>query len=855
VTPERWRQIEDTFQAAFEHTSADRAAFLDSACASDADLRSEVEALLTSADHVRGFLESNALEDAAVLLVDEPPGMHVGPYAVEEPLGSGGMGDVFLARDIRLGRRVALKLLDPARNIDNAARARFLREARLASSLEHPNICTVYDVGESDGRLFIAMQYVEGKTLRDIIGGRPLNRDTLLPIALRVADALAAAHDRGIVHRDVKSCNIIVTPQRQAKVLDFGLATLVEHGPRRPDPHQTAEGIVIGTPSSMSPEQATGGEVDHRSDIFSFGVVLYEMATGHMPFEGRTRADVIRAILTRPHLPAGKRHGGVPDRLSRAIDKALAKEPRDRYQSMAELIKELRALDADASRTVLSKRRLAVGALFAALIILPLANLATRPASMNAPVTAPAESIRSIAVLPFKPLVAGQRNEALEMGMADSLIAKLSAIRQIDIRPISAVRKYGSLEQDPLAAGREQRVDAVMDGQIQTAGERVRVTVRLLSVESGRQLWTEQFDERLTDIFSLQDSVSGRVLRALAVTLSGDEKSQLTKRHTNDVEAYELYMLGRYHLTRLVDDGFWKALQYFQQAAAKDPRFALAHAGISDAYFNLSSFNAIAPREGFPKAREAAETALGLDAGLAEAHAALAGAIFLHDWNWTAAEAEYRLALELNPGASDAHMAYGFFLAAMGRSAEALRETERALELDPISPVKITGVGDVLLLSRRYGEAEAQYRKALAMNPDFGYALWALGRALSGARKYAEAVATIEKAILRSGDSPDETAELARAYALAGRSTEARQILGRLSRVAERRYVAPATFAAIHAALDDKTRAFAWLERARAERDFLLVMLRADPMFDTLRDDPRFAPLLEQLAFPRATAQ
>ena len=855
MTPERWRQIERVVHAAFECTLDDRRAFLDRACADDPDLRAEAEALLASEHHATGFLEATALEDAAALLGDEhdsDPGLRIGPYAVDEPLGAGGMGEVFLAHDIRLGRKVALKLLDPALAADSASRARFLREARLASSLDHPNICTVFEVGEADGRLFIAMQYVEGRTVDRTLDGRPLTLDALQPLALQIANALAAAHTRGIVHRDVKGANILITPHGQAKVLDFGLATLMEREASGVDQHVTGTGVVLGTPASMSPEQARGEHVDHRSDIFSFGVVLYQMATGRMPFEGRSRTDVIAAILTAPHVPARQLNPEIPARLSRIIDRAIEKDPSDRYQSMAEVIEDLHQADtgAEIQRPVESRLqtwRAGMLAIIAAATVLLLAMLATRQARTPPAVAAPDLKVRSIAVLPFKPLVAGQRDEALEMGMADTLITKLSGIRNLDIRPISAVRRYGGLDQDPVAAGREQQVDAVIDGQIQTAGERVRVTVRLLRVDGGQQMWAEQFDEPLTDIFALQDSVSGRVSAALAVTLSGDERSKLTKRHTENVEAYQLYLLGRYHLKRLTDDGFAKALEYFQRSVANDPSYALAHAGIADAYFNLSGFNAVAPREGFPKARAAAETALRLDDGLGEAHAALAGTIFLHDWNWSAADAEYRRALALSPGDSDAHMAYGLYLAAMGRSSEALGATERALALDPLSPAKITAIGDVLYAARRYAEAEAQYRKALEMDPNFGYAHWALGRALTDQRKYDAAVGAIKKAIPLSGDSPDETAELARAYALAGNLTEARELLARLRRISERRYVAPTTFASIHAALGDKDQAFEWLANARAERDFLLVMVRVDPMFDALRDDPRFTRLLEAM--------
>jgi tetratricopeptide (TPR) repeat protein len=387
----------------------------------------------------------------------------------------------------------------------------------------------------------------------------------------------------------------------------------------------------------------------------------------------------------------------------------------------------------------------------------------------------------------------------------------------------------------------------VLDGNIQKSGDRVRVTVRLLSVADGRQLWAEQFDEKFTDIFSVQDSVSRKVSGALALTLTGEEKELLTKRHTNDIEAYQLYLLGRYHLNRLTDEGFWKALDYFQRAIKKDPNYAQAHAGMADAYNSLSGFNVLPPKEGFPKGKQAAEEALRLDERLAEAHVALANAKFLHDWNWPEAEREFRRALQLSPGYSDAHQMYGYYLAGMGRFDEAVREMKRAQELDPLSPVKIIGLGEVFHLARRFDEAAAEYRKALEMDPNFGFAHWALGRALTGKGMYDEAIAAFQKAIPLSGDSPDEPAELARAYALAGRRREALKIVDELRRQSERKYVAPTSIATIYAALGDREQAFAWLERARVERDSLLVLLKVEPMFDSLRPDPRFIGLLHRV--------
>ena len=462
-----------------------------------------------------------------------------------------------------------------------------------------------------------------------------------------------------------------------------------------------------------------------------------------------------------------------------------------------------------------------------------------------------APQIKSIAVLPFKPLLAESRDESLELGMADTLITRLSNIREISVRPISSVRKYGALEQDPIAAGREQRVDAVLDGQVQRVGEKVRVTVRLLRVADGVPIWASQFDEKMTDIFAVQDSISERVTTALAVRLTSEEQRGLSKRHTADIEAYQLYLKGRYHLNRLTDDGFFKGRDYFQQAIDKDPNYALAYAGLADSYNMLGSFDALASAEAYPRAREAAEKALKLDESLAEAHTALAMVKLAYDWEFPAAAREFQRALEIDPSYSDAHKMYSQYLAAMGRFEEALREIKRAQELDPLSLEKIAAIGEILYCQRQYDQAIAQYREALEMDPNSGFVHWALGRPLTAQGKYDEAIVEFQKAIPLSGNSPDEPAELARAYALSGRRGQAQKILEELKRRSEHNHVAPTVMAAIYGALGDKTQAFASLNKAFRERDFLLVLLNVEPMFDPLRSDSRFVELTRRVGLPQ----
>ena len=880
MDPKCFDQVDKIFQTARELDRENRSTFLDRACAGDSELRSEVERLLLNDEKAQEFIGSamstvpspHASGEQSRKLVEGS----IGPFNILSLLGSGGMGDVYLAEDSRLGRRIALKLLNPSLSGDSHARQRFLREARLASALDHPNVCTIHEVGEVDGRLFIAMQHLEGKTLLELIAGRPLELSSLISIGRQVGEALAAAHARGIIHRDIKSNNIIVTPQGQVKVLDFGLAKALAKDAHN-ESSLTYAGFALGTPSFMSPEQARGETADERSDLFSFGVVLYEMAAGRTPFVKRSSAETMNAVITEPHTPVKELNKNVPSALSAVIDRALAKVPGDRYQSIEEMLVDLRnvggqsanlrsdAADSVTERTqsyatlvqtdinrsrnwLRSPRWKAILTLGAAVILVGLALMAYIQWPKQG--TVPAAEIKSIAVLPFKPLLEHSRDEALEMGMADTLIAKLSNLREVNVRPISAVRKYAGLEQDAVKAGLEQRVDAVVDGQIQKADGKIRLTVRMVRVGDGTPLWTDQFDEKITDIFAVQDSISKRVAEVLAVKLTGAERELLTKRFTENAEAYQLYMMGRYHLNRLNDEGTLKSLEYFQQAVVKDRNFALAHAGIAESYNALGGFNVLRPGEVYPKAQSAAGLALGLDDHLAQAHTALGVVKLAYHWDWPGAEIEYKRALEINPGGSDAHSQYGYYLAFVGRFDEAVAEMRRAQELDPVSLVRITGMGQVLFLARRYDEAIERCRKALEMDPNLGFAHWIMGMAYLWKGMHEQAIVALQKSIPLSGQSLDEPASLGVAYALSGKSSEARKIMEDLKQQSKSKYLSPCAIAFLHAALGEKDQAFALLEKGFHERDSVLVLIKVEPEFDLLRSDPRFADLLRRVGLP-----
>jgi serine/threonine-protein kinase len=774
------------------------------------------------------------------------------------------MGEVYLAHDTRLGRHVALKFLPASLRNDSERLRRFQHEARAASTLNHPNVATIYEIGEAEGVTFIAMEYIEGVTLDRKISGAPVAASEIVDISIQIADALDDAHARGVVHRDIKSANIMITRRGQVKVLDFGLAKVNAAVNQQlsdlPTAVKTMPGLVMGTVQYMSPEQALGKSLDARSDIWSVGVVLYELATGKKPFSGATANETIDNIRHSQPEAIARFNYDIPAELERIVRKCLEKNPESRYQSARELMIDLKTLrrNLELGSTVTVKpaagkstHRIRIIAVVAAVGVIALLSIFYRSQrrQQQAQVTS-ADKIKSIAVLPFKPLVINDRDETLELGMADTLITKLSNIRQVDVRPISAVRKYTDLEQDAIAAGRDQQVDAVLDGVIQRAGDKVRVSVRFLRVNDQAQLWSGEFQEDMTEIFTVQDSISERVVSALALTLAGGERQRVAKHHTQNTEAYELYLKARYHLTRLIDDGFLKARDYFQQAIDRDPNYALAHAGLAAAYVNLGGWNVTSPQEAFPKGREAAKRALELDPNLAEPHAMLAMVSFAYDWDWKTAEQEFKNALELNPNSPDPHQLYSYYLTAMGRFEESLAQMERARQLDPASLSKVAGVGEILNFMGRVDDAIRQQEKALEMEPNSGFANWVLGNVYVHKRMYDKAIEQYKKAIPLSGNSPDEPATLAYAYAKSGQRTQALQTIEELVKRSERSYVPSTLIAATYAAVGDHEEASRWLLRAMQQRDGVLVFINVDPMFEDLRSDPRYRAVIQQVGLP-----
>jgi serine/threonine protein kinase/tetratricopeptide (TPR) repeat protein len=793
-------------------------------------------------------------------------GQTISHYRIVEQLGAGGMGIVFKAHDSRLDRAVALKFLPETMAQEPLALERFRREARAASALNHPNICTIYDIGDQDGRAFIAMEFLDGETLRSYIHGKALPLEEILKLGIQIAEALDAAHAEGIIHRDIKPANIFVTKRGQAKVLDFGLAKLVPKGVAGADADFGGEtldstsivGIISGTPSYMSPEQIRGDNLDPRTDIFSLGLVLYEMATGRQAFSGATGGMIIEVVLTRPPVPARSINPDLPPRLEEIINKALHKDRDHRYQQAADIRADLQRLErgADSGWRVAPQDAASVP-------MSSTSHLQSTGEQRARNSTAQTHSLRSqrvskiidsLAVLPFENASRDPENEYLSDGIAGSLINILATVPRLRVMAQSTAFRYKGRQIDPQAVGRELNVRAVLTGRMMQSGGSLRIGTELVDVATGSQLWGAQFDRKPGDIFAIQDEISNEISEKLRLKLTRAEKKQLSKRQTLDADAYRLYLRGRHYWNRWTEEGFYKAIEYFHQAAEKDPGYALAYAGVADSYVLLGWNSYLPPRDAFPKAKVAAMEALRLDPDLGEAHAPLAAILWLHDWQWQAAQTEFKRSLALTPAYPTANHWYAEYVMTMGRHSEAITRMKNSQELDPLSLIISDAIGWSLYMARRYDDAIEQLQRTVELDPNYPVTYWVLSLSLTKMGRYDLAIAEGEKGVSLSGGSPMMRAALAQTLGAAGRKDKAIEILDDLAKLAKQKYVAPYFFAGIHVGLGENDRAMECLEKSYEEHSHWLIYLHMDPGLDALRSNPRFQDLLQRVGLPLTAA-
>lgn len=833
------------------------------------------------------------------------PGSSIGRYQIRSKLGAGGMGEVYLAHDPKLDRKVALKILPTEVEAYQERMARFVREAKAAAALNHPNIAHVYEIDEADGRHFIAMEFIDGQTLRDYIRSGQADLRKTLRYLQQVAEGLAKAHAAGIVHRDLKPENIMISRDGHAKILDFGLAKLIEASePQSENDTLTSEmetalqsmpGVMRGTVGYMAPEQAQGRtrDVDHRSDVFSFGCVLYEAVTGHRAFPGRDVLDSLHKIVYSPTPSIKDAKPDAPDELQRIVRRCLAKDSDDRYQSIKDVAIELRELrrELHATRTdtsvppstsTYSADRVSVAGggyrtegftdatsagpisvnapvssaeyivtglrqhkIAATIVVLVLAaavvGVAAYVRSRNA-----GDAIQSIAVLPFVNTKADANTDYLADGITESLINSFSQLADLRVVPRSTVFRYKGSQMEPQEIGRKLGARAVLTGRVVQSGDTLNIQTELIDVDKNAQLWGEQYNRKLADVQSVQTEISRQILEKLKLRLVNNDQQKFATKHTPPPEAYQAYLKGRYYFYQHKEESYKKSIDLLNQAITIDPSYARAYASLASVYTEISS-SYLPPTEAMAKAKDAVQKALSLDPSLAEAHVALAEVYWWGDWNFAAAEQEFKRAIDLNPAEPTIQIEYANFLARLGRTDEAMTFASHALRLDSVSPFVNGNLGSILYFTHQFDQLMAHAKKMLEMDPASASGHTWLGLAYLQKRQYDQAISELQQAV--DPQSGEGLSYLGYAYALAGRKNDALRVLADQQGI-RRAYSAPIRVARIYIGLGDKDQAFEWLEKAYADRSDYLTQIKMDPMVDSLRSDRRFMDLMQRIGFP-----
>lgn len=910
MTPERWQQVKRLCGEALQRASADRAQFLAEAC-EDEGVRREVETLLAAYDSK--FMEKPVIGEVAEMVVKRPAnrlaaGEHISHYEIVNAIGAGGMGEVYLAKDTRLRRRVALKVL-PVDLVGNSDRLeRFEQEARAAAALNHPHIAHIYEIGQGQEINFIAMEFIDGETLRRKIQDGKTNLKRLLEWLAQVADGLAKAHGAGIIHRDLKPDNIMISRDGYAKILDFGLAKLLSAQLTGSDeaiseastaivprPLSTP-GMIMGTVGYMSPEQANGkAQIDARSDVFSFGCVLYEAATGQQPFAAATAVDSLHKIIHAQPPPVKDFNSAAPIDLQRVVRRCLAKDPEERYQTMKDVATELKELIREigsakevelslspktlggsrisgagnesiggGDRTTASTaaatgqrksgseylvREIRQHKLAAAIVVALLITVGFIIAAMRQGSVA-RTPVESIAVMPFVNTSGSPELDYLSDGLTETLINSLSQLPHLSVKARSSVFRYKNKEVDPQKVAAELSVQAVLMGRVVQRGDDLTLYLSLVDAHEGNQLWGEQYNRKMTELVALQSQIAGDVSQTLRVRLTGTEQQRLTKQSTQNNEAYQAYLRGRFYWNKGFAPGFEKSREYFQQAINLDPTYALAYAGLAEYYAFASTVGLLSPSENWPKAEAAANKALALDTTQAEIYNSLAAVKLYYYRDWPAAERAFRHGIELNPNFGELHTHYAICLILFGRSEEALAQAQRSIELDPLSARPNYFMGRILFLKRQYDRALDQFRQTLEIDPNNVMAQEDLGGVYEQKGMQAEAIAEWGKALILRG-AVEQASSLQRTYAASGFEPAVRALAqDQLSKLNERtkggEYVGAWEYVKAYTRLSDKEQALAWLEKAVQERTGFVFGVAIDPMYDNLRADPRFQELLQR---------
>jgi serine/threonine-protein kinase len=768
------------------------------------------------------------------------PGTKLGRYEIRSQLGTGGMGEVYLAQDTVLDRNVALKILPPHLAEDADRMSRFVREAKSASALNHPNIITIHEIGELDGLHFIATEYIAGETLKTRLERDWLDLKSTLDIALQVISALDAAHRAGIVHRDIKPDNIMVRDDGIVKVLDFGLLKLTTKDRSEVDSEgvtkmqvRTSVGVIMGTTAYMSPEQARGQEMDARTDIWSFGCVLYEMLTNQQAFHGETMTDVLANIIHREPDSILAHRRDTPAELERIIAKAIHKNRDERYQSAKELWHDVQQLH---TRLLVEAEIIRSGE-------------GERVAQVQ-----PSPFLSSIAVLPFANLSAEKDNEYFSEGLTEEIIMNLSKLQVLKVITRGSTMRYVKEGKTHKQIANDLGVQYLLEGSVRRYGSDLRITAQLVDAFRDEYIWAETYRGTMKDIFDIQEKVASEIAQALQIRLSPDEKQNLKKRPTENTGAYQLYLQGRFFWNKRSEEGLKTAIRYFEQAIEKDPHYAVAWAGIADSYSLLGEYGNIPRKELYPKARAAVNKALEIDDRLAEVHTSLASILMLSEWDWANSEKEFRLALELNPNYATAHHWYSQWFLNMGRLEESLRMISRAAELDPISQAILKDQGLALYYNRQYDEAMEMALKTLELDPTYAAAHRLLSLAYQGKGMFAEAIVENQKWGALTGNKVETAVTLAQLYAVSGQAEEARRLIDGVQRDQIAMDQISRGLALVYTALGENDMAFKYLENSYERHEESILTLKVDPKVDPLRADPRFTALLRKIGLEKSAS-